>query len=326
MKAIAQSRYGEPHDVLELRDVARPEPGEHEVLVRVRASSVNPADWFELVGRPYVLRLMFGLSRPKAPIRGKDVAGTVESVGAGVTRWRPGAAVFGELAGGAHAEFVVAGEEELAAAPTGLDLAQAAAVPLAGITALQGLRDAAGVRPGQRVLVNGASGGVGTFAVQIATSLGAHVTGVCSGANLDLVTSLGADEVIDYTRDDFTRGGERYDVVFDLVGSHAPTAHRRILRPGGVYVSATGMPGGSLLGPLPFLLRVMLSSLLGGPRMKPFAAKPNPEDLAVLAGMIESGQLRPVIDRTYGLADCAAALARQGEGHARGKTVVTVGA
>ncbi|WP_304451496.1 NAD(P)-dependent alcohol dehydrogenase [Nocardiopsis sp. YSL2] len=324
MKAIAQSRYGEPHDVLELRDVDRPEPGEHEVLVRVHASSVNPADRFELVGLPYVLRLVFGPARPKHPVRGRDVAGTVEAVGTGVTRWRRGAAVFGELTAGAFAEFVVAGEDEVAAAPAGLDLARAAAVPLAGVAALQGLRDAGGVRSGHRVLVNGASGGVGTFAVQIAKSLGAHVTGVCSGAGADLVASIGADEVVDYTREDFTRSGKRYDVVFDLVGSHAPAAYRRVLRRDGVYVCATGRPGGPLLGPLPYLLRVVLTSLRGRPRMRPFAAKTSREDLAALAELIESGQVRPVIDRTYALADTAAALARQGAGHARGKTVVTV--
>ncbi|MFE3459663.1 NAD(P)-dependent alcohol dehydrogenase [Nocardiopsis aegyptia] len=324
MKAIAQSRYGEPQDVLDLRDVDRPEPGDHEVLVRVHASSVNPADRFELLGLPYVLRLAFGLTRPKAPIRGKDVAGTVEAVGARVTRWQRGTQVFGELSAGAYAEFVVAGEDELAPAPTGVGPAEAASVPVAGVAALQGLRDAGGVRSGHRVLVNGASGGVGTFAVQIAKALGAHVTGVCSGANLELVTSIGADEVVDYTRHDFTRSGERYDVVFDLVGSHAPTAYRRALRRDGVYVSASGMPGGALLGPLPYLLRVALTSLRGGPRMKPFAAKRSPDDLAVLAGMIESGQVRPVIDRTYALTETATALARQGKGHARGKTVVTV--
>ncbi|KOX22090.1 NAD(P)-dependent alcohol dehydrogenase [Nocardiopsis sp. NRRL B-16309] len=324
MKAIAQSRYGEPQDVLELRDVERPEPGDHQVLVRVHASSVNPADWFELAGLPYVLRLAFGLARPRNPVRGKDVAGTVEAVGSRVTRWQRGAAVFGELNAGAYAEFVLAKEDELAQAPAGLALAEAAAVPLAGVAALQGLRDTAGVRPGHRVLVNGASGGVGTFAVQIAKALGAHVTGVCSAANAELVTSIGADEVIDYTREDFTRGAEPYDVVFDLVGSHTPAAYRRVLRRDGVYVSATGMPGGPVLGPLPYLLRVMLASLRGGPRMKPFAAKRNADDLAALATMIESGQVRPVIDRSYGLADAAQALARQGRGHARGKTVVTV--
>ena len=327
MKAIVNPRYGAPRDVLELRDVDRPEPADHEVLVRVHASSVNPADWFLLVGRPYVLRLAFGLTRPRRPIRGQDMAGTVEAVGSGVTRWRPGAAVFGELpGGGAYAEYVVATEDALTSAPAGLDLAEAAAVPLAGGTALQGLRDAGGVRTGHRVLVNGASGGVGTFAVQIAKSLGAHVTAVCSGRNADLVRSLGADEVIDYTRVDFTRGDERYDVIFDLVGNHTLSAFRRVLHRDGVYVSSSGMTGGPILGPLPYILRVMLSSLRGGPKMKAFAAKPNPEDLAALAEMIESGQVRPAIDRAYPLADTATALARQGEGHARGKTVVTVAA
>lgn len=330
MKAIVQRRYGDPGDVLELRGIDRPEPGDHEVLVRVHASSVNPADWLELVGRPYVLRPLFGLGRPRRRIRGKDVAGTVEAVGSKVTRLRPGAEVFGELPGGGYAEYAVAAEDALALKPAGLGFPEAAAVPLAGITALQGIRDAGGVKPGHRVLVNGASGGVGTFAVQVAKSLGARVTGVCGSRNLDLVRSIGADEVIDHTRDDFTRDGltrgERpYDVIFDLVGNHALSACRRVLRRDGVYVAATGAPGGALLGPLPYLLRVGLTSLRGGPKMKPFAAKPNPGDLAALAELTGTGEVRPVIGQVYGLADAATALARQGEGRAaHGKTVVTV--
>lgn len=319
MRAIVQRGYGAPGDVLEFQEIERPEPGDHEVLVRVQGSSVNPADWMPLVGRPYVLRLGFGLMRPKQRVRGKDVAGTIEAVGRKVTRWRPGAKVFGELPGGAYAQYAVAAEDALAPKPAGLGFPEAAAVPLAGITALQGVRDAGGVRPGHRVLVNGASGGVGTFAVQIAKSLGAHVTGVCSTSSLDLVRSIGADEVVDYTREDFTRGQAPYDVIFDLVGSHAFSAYRRVLRRDGVCVVATGMPGGDVLGPLPYLLRATFTR-----RMKPFAAKPNPDDLAALGDLIEADEVRPVIQHMYGFSEIAAALARQGEGHARGKTVVTM--
>lgn len=324
MRAIVQHGYGDPREVLGARDIDRPEPGDQEVLVRVHASSVNPADWFQLVGRPYVFRLWFGLVRPRRRVRGKDVAGTVEVVGPKVTRWRPGAEVFGELPSGAYADYAVVGEDALAPKPANLDFPEAAAVPLAGITALQGIRDAGGVRTGHRVLVNGASGGVGTFAVQVAKSLGAHVTGVCSTGGLHLVRSIGADEVVDYTREDFTRGEQFYDVIFDLIGNHPLSAYRRVLRRDGVYVAATGMPGGDVLGPLPYLLRVALSFLRGGPKMKPFAAKPNSDDLAALAKLIEAGQMRPVIEHTYGFAEIAAALAKQAEGHARGKTVVTI--
>lgn len=324
MKAVVQRRYGNPRDVLEFRDIDLPEPGDHEVLVRVCGSSVNPADWMQLTGRPYVLRLGFGLRRPRQPVRGKDVAGTVEAVGPKVTRFDPGMEVFGELSGGAYAEYAVAAEDALAPKPASLAFPEAAAVPLAGMTALQGLRDAGGVSPGHRVLVNGASGGVGTFAVQVAKSLGAHVTGVCSTRNLDLVHSIGADDVVDYTREDFTRSGQTYDVIFDLVGNHALSAYRRVLQRDGVYVAATGMPGGDILGPIPYLLRAAFAPRRGGPKMKAFPAKPTPDDLAALAKLIDAGGMRPVVDRTYSLPEVAAALARQGEGHAQGKTVVIV--
>jgi NADPH:quinone reductase-like Zn-dependent oxidoreductase len=325
MKAIVQSRYGGPGDVLEFRDVERPRPGDGEVLLRGRASSVNPADWFTLVGRPYVLRLAFGLTGPRQRVPGRDVAGTVEAVGARVSRWRPGDEVYGELPGGAFAEYAVAAADALAPKPSTLDFAEAAAVPLAGVTALQGLRDAGGVRAGQRVLVNGASGGVGTFAVQIARALGARVTGVGRADGLDLIRSLGADEVVDYTREDFTRGAPAYDVIFDLVGNHPIAAYRRILRPGGVYVASAGRLGGAILGPLPYLARVALSSVRRGRRrVTVFAAKSTPEDLAALTRMIEAGAVTPVIDRTYALSEVADALAHQGLGHARGKTVVTI--
>ncbi|WP_017597505.1 NAD(P)-dependent alcohol dehydrogenase [Nocardiopsis lucentensis] len=324
MRAIVQRAYGGPADVLEFGEVDRPEPGEDGVLLRVHASSVNPADWLRTVGRPYVLRPVFGLPRPKPPIPGKDVAGTVEAVGPGATRLRPGDEVYGELPGGAYAEYVVAAETALARKPTNLDFAEAAAVPLAGLTALRGIRDAGAVRAGHRVLVNGASGGVGTFAVQIARSLGAHVTGVCGTRNLDLVRSIGADEAVDYTREDFTRGERSYDVILDLVGNHPLKAYRRVLRADGVYVAASGEPGGAVLGPLPYLLGVMVSSLRRRPRMTVLAAKPDPDDLAALTRLIEDGHVAPVVDRVHPLDRAAGALADQGAGHRRGKTVLTV--
>ena len=324
MKAIVQRGYGRPDEVLEFGDVDRPVPGDGEVLVGVRASSVNPADWFTLVGLPYVMRLAFGLRRPKHPVPGKDVAGVVEAVGPGVTRFTAGDEVYGELPHGAYAEHVVARQDALARKPAGLGFAEAAAVPIAGITALQGIRDCGKVRAGHRVLVNGASGGVGTFAVQVAKSLGAHVTAVCSTRNVDLVRATGADEVVDYTRDDFTRGDEPYDVIFDLVGSHPISAYRRAMRRDGVYVASTGMPGGPVLGPLPYITRVALSSLRGSPKTKVFAAKSTVDDLDELTRMIEAGDVTPVVDRTFPLAEVAEALAHQGRGHARGKTVVTI--
>lgn len=324
MKAIVGRRYGNPSEVAQFCDVERPEPGESEVLIRVHASSVNPADWLTMVGRPVVARLEFGLLRHKRPIPGKDVAGTVTAVGSKVTRFRPGDEVYGELAGGAYGEYVIATADVLAAKPANLGFAEAAAVPLAGITALQGIRDRGRVRAGQRVLVNGASGGVGTFAVQIARSLGAQVTGVCSTRNLELVRSLGAVEVVDYTREDFTRADQRYDMIFDLVGSHSPSAYRRVMHRDGIYVCATGMPGGSVLGPLPYILRALATSLRGGPKATVLVAKSSADDLAALTELIESGQVEPVIDRVYPLSEAAQALARQGAGHSRGKTIITV--
>ncbi|MEV2278104.1 NAD(P)-dependent alcohol dehydrogenase [Nocardiopsis sp. NPDC049922] len=324
MRAIVQRGYGAPADVLRLGEVDRPEPGDDGVLLRVHASSVNPADWLRTVGRPYVLRPVFGLPRPKPPIPGRDVAGTVEAVGPRVTRFRPGDEVYGELSGGAYAEYVVAAETALARKPARLDFAEAAAVPLAGLAALQGIRDVGAVRSGHRVLVNGASGGVGTFAVRIAASLGAHVTGVCATHNLDLVRSIGADEVVDYTREDFTRGERSYDVVLDLVGNHPLEAYRRVLDAGGVYVASSGEPGGAFLGPLPYLLGVTLSSLRRGPRMTAFASKPNPDDLAALTRLIDDGGVAPVVDRVLPLARAAEAIADQGAGHRRGKTVLAV--
>jgi NADPH:quinone reductase-like Zn-dependent oxidoreductase len=324
MRAVVQAGFGRPSEVLEIRELDLPEPSDDEVLVRVRASSVNPADWFPTVGRPLILRPLFGLTRPRHAVPGKDVAGTVEAVGRSVTRFTVGDEVYGELRSGAFAEYAVAPQGVLAPMPRGLGFAEAAAVPLAGITALQGTRDAGRVGTGQRLLVVGASGGVGTFAVQVAKALGAHVTAVCSARNAELVRAIGADEVIDYASEDFTRGEPSYDVIFDLIGGHPISACRRVLHPDGTYVAAAGRVGGDLMGPIPYVLRVKMSSLRPGPRMKLLAATPNPKDLGVLARFIESGQVSPVIDHTYKLDEIATALDLQGEGHARGKTVVSI--
>lgn len=324
MRAIVQHGYGDPRQVLEFEDIDRPTPGDHEVLVRVEAAAVNAKDRMEVAGHPYVFRLALGLPRPRRRVLGADLAGTVEAVGSKVTRWRSGDEVFGELPQGTFAEYVVAAEGALSPKPARLGFAEAAAVPLAGITALQGLR-AAGVRPGDRVAINGASGGVGTFAVQIAKAQGAHVTAVCRTDALDLVRSIGADDVVDYTTEDFTRRHESYDRILDMVGSHGPAEYRRALRPGGSCVAASGMPGGKVLGPLPYLLRAMLAPSRNGSTVTTLSARPNPDDLAELTRLTEAGRLEPVIDRAYGLSDVPAALAAQGEGHVRGKTVVTIG-
>lgn len=326
MRAILQHGFGDPTTVLRLGEADRPEPRDHEVLVRVRASSVNAAEWLGTVGRPYVLRPTFGVRRRSPSIPGRDVAGAVEAVGASVTAFVPGDEVYGQLARGGFGEYVAVDPQVIAQAPRNLSHAEAAAVPLAGVTALQGIRDAGGVESGKRVLIIGASGGVGTFAVQIALALGAHVTGVCSTRNLDLVRDLGADAVVDYTCDDFIRAESRYDVVLDLIGSHRVGAMRRLLTAEGVYVAASGRPGGDFLGPLPYLLRAGLASLRrSGPQVRVLAAKTNAQDLSVLTTLIEAKLIAPVIDRECELAQVPDAIAYQGAGHTQGKTVINIG-
>ncbi len=314
MRAVVQSGYGLP-DTLQLRTVDRPAVGDDQVLVRVRASSVNAGDWMMLVGKPYSVRLVTGLLRPRHPVIGLDIAGEVEAVGRNVTRFRPGDAVYGE-GSGAHAEYVAVAEDRLAAKPSRLSFEQAGAVPVAGITALQGLRDKANVRAGDMVLINGASGGVGSFAVQIAKALGAEVTAVCHGSSVDLVRSIGADHVVDYTREDFTQTSRRYDVVFDLVGSASMSACRGITTPNGVYVSSVGRLG--------WVFRALLRSLVPRSNVRVLAAQPKGSDLAALAELIDAGQVTPVIDRRYTLSEVPQALRYQGEGHARGKSIITV--
>jgi NADPH:quinone reductase-like Zn-dependent oxidoreductase len=324
MKAIVQDRYGPP-DVLELRDIETPTAGNNEVLVRVHAAAVNALDWHYMRGDPYVARPSMGLRRPKVRIRGRDFAGRVEAVGEGVDRFRPGDEVFGE-ADGAFAEYVSAPAGAVDPKPANLTFEQAAAVPVAGNTALMGLRDLAQARPGQQVLINGASGGVGTFAVQIAKSLGAEVTGVCSARNADLVRSIGADHVIDYASEDCSRNGQRYDVVFDLVGNRSLTDCRRALTPEGTLVLSGGgvSTGGSLVGPMALFVKGMLLSRFVRHRLLQFTEKPSSGNLAALRELIESGAVAPVVDRTYQLSEVPEAIRYLEVDHARAKVVIAV--
>ena len=314
MKAIVYERYGSP-DVLEVRDIEVPSVSDGGVLVRIRAASANPYDWHFMRGKPLLMRLLFGLFKPKAHGLGADLAGEVEAVGKDVTRFRLGDAVFGEGAG-AFAEYASVPERTLALKPASLTFEQAAAVPMAGLTALQSLRDGGKIQAGQKVLILGASGGVGTFAVQIAKSFGAEVTGVCSTKNVEMVRSIGADHVVDYTCEDFTRGDVRYDLMLDTIGNRSLRECRRVLTPKAVYVSISGA----------------MAHLLGTSMLKPFVsqdieipvAKRNKADLEILSGLIEVGKVTPVIDRTYPLNEVPAAIRYLETGHARGKIVITV--
>jgi NADPH:quinone reductase-like Zn-dependent oxidoreductase len=323
MKAIAYDRYGPP-DVLELRDVDQPAAKDDEVLVRVHAASVNPADWHLITGTPYIARLAAGLRKPKVQIPGIDVAGRVEAVGGNVTQFRPGDEVFGAHSS-TFAEHVGVPEDETALKPANLTFEQAAAVPVAGVTALQGLRDKGRLQPGQKVLIIGASGGVGTFAVQLAKSFGADVTGVCSTRNVDLVRSIGADQVIDYTQEDFIRSGQRYDVVFQVAGTRSPSDLRRALTSKGTLVLCSGEGGGRLLGPVGRIIGALVRSRFGSQKTVMWIAKVTRKDLVELKELIEAGKVTPVIDRRYTLAEVPEALRYQGEGHTQGKTVITMG-
>jgi NADPH:quinone reductase-like Zn-dependent oxidoreductase len=326
VKAIVRGRYGSP-DVLELTEIDKPEPGDDEVLVRVHAASVNPADWHFLRGTPYIARLQLGLRKPKDRVLGCDVAGRVEAVGKDVTMFRPGDDVFGSpfMHGlGAFAEYVCVPEDLLAPKPATLSFDHAAAVPLTASTALQGLRDHGRIEPGQRVLIIGASGGVGTFAVQIAKSFEAEVTGVCSTRNVDIVRSLGADHVIDYTQEDFTKSGQKYDLVFQLAGTRSPSECRGALTPKGTLVLSSGESDGRWIGPVERIVKALVLSPFVSQKMVSFTVKPNKEDLQFLRQLIETGKLAPVIDRTYPLAEVPEAIRYLEEGHARGKVVITV--
>jgi NADPH:quinone reductase-like Zn-dependent oxidoreductase len=321
MKAVVQDRFGTP-EVLELREIDQPEAADDEVLVRVRAASVNPADWYAMTGSPYVARPQMGLRTPKTRL-GIDFAGVVEAVGGKVTRLRPGDEVFG-AGTGSLAEYVAVPEDALVLKPANVSFEQAAAVPVAGLTALQGLRDRGRVEPGQQVLINGASGGVGTFSVQLAKSFGAEVTGVCSTRNLKLVRSLGADQVVDYTREDFTRADRRYDLLLDVAGSRSWAACRRVLHPRATLVMVGAPKGNRVLGPLSHIGKLRLASLRSSQKVLFFISKRSNEDLLTLRGLLEAGTVTPVVERTYALSESAEALRYLGGGHARGKLVIVV--
>ncbi|MEN3613639.1 NAD(P)-dependent alcohol dehydrogenase [Plantactinospora sp. ZYX-F-223] len=328
MKAAILRSYGPP-DALDLTDVQRPAPGDGEVLVRVRATSVNPYDWHHIRGEPLVARLLPdgpALRAPGISILGCDMAGQVEAVGRNVTEFRPGDDVYALLSGGGFGEYVCVREDLLAAKPANLSYEQAAAVPMAGVTALVGLRDVGRIQPGQRVLVNGASGGVGTFAVQLARAFGATVTGVCSSRNVDLVRSLGADEVVDYTTEDFTRRGRRYDLLLDNAGSRSVPAYRRVLTRNGTLVLVGG-PAGRWLQPAGRVFAALAVGPLVSQRIAIADAVRCPDKkqcLRLLAELIEDGRVTPVVDRRYPFAEIRAAVRYQEEGHSPGKVVVTL--
>jgi NADPH:quinone reductase-like Zn-dependent oxidoreductase len=326
VKAIVRDSYGSP-DVLELTDIDKPEPADDEVLLRVHAASINPADWHFLRGIPYIARMQFGLRKPKDSILGCDVAGYIEAVGNNVTMLQPGEEVFGSpfMHGlGAFAEWVCISEDLLAPKPATLSFEQAAAVPVAASTALQALRDHGQIEPGHKVLIIGASGGVGTFAVQIAKSFNAEVSGVCSTRNVEMVRSLGADHVIDYTVEDFTRSGRKYDLIFQLAGTLSPSECRSALTPKGTLVLSSGESEGRWIGPVERVIKALVLSPFVSQKMASFTVKPNKEDLQLLKQFIEDGTLTPVIDRTYPLAQLPEAIRYLEEGHAQGKVIITV--
>ena len=325
MKTIVQDEYGSP-DVLKLWDIGKPETKDNEVLVHVHAAGVNPGDWAIMSGLPYIARPVYGLRKPKNAVRGTDVAGTVEAVGTGVRRLQPGDEVFGLCSGlgGAFAEYASVSEDALALKPTNLSFEQAAAVPMAGLVALQALRDHGGVRAGQKVLINGASGGIGTFAVQIAKALGAEVTGVCSTRNVDLVRSIGADHVIDYTWEDFTQKDQRYDFILDNVANHSLSDLRRALTPTGTLVPNGGGFDNHWFASGGRVISAHVLNRFVSHRLRPFLVSPKFEDLLVLKEMIESGKMTPVIDRTYPLSEISQAIGHVAEGHAQGKVTITL--
>jgi NADPH:quinone reductase-like Zn-dependent oxidoreductase len=325
MKAIVQDVYGSA-DVLRLGEIGQPAPADGEVLVQVRAAGADPGVWHMMAGVPYLMRVIgFGFRRPKVPVRGLALAGVVVATGRGVTRFRPGDEVFGTCRSGSFAEYAVARENLLAVKPVTLSFEQAAALPVSGLTALQAVRDQARVQAGQRVVITGAGGGIGTFAVQLAKARGATVTGVCGPAKADLVRSIGAASVIDYTRTEIGRDGSRYDAIIDLSGSRPLSVLRRALAPGGVLVLTGGdrydrpvLTGMSRQARAPFL------AMFTGQRLRAFIARENAADYRALAELAESGAITPVIDRTYPLADAAEAIRRIAAGHATGKGIITV--
>jgi NADPH:quinone reductase-like Zn-dependent oxidoreductase len=322
MKAIVYCDYGGP-DVLKLETIAKPIPNDDQVLIKVRAASVNPYDWHFMRGEPFIMRMGNGLRRPQNMRLGVDFAGVVEAVGKNVTQFKPGDEVFGGKSG-SFAEYVVMLEKNLMLKPENLSFEQAGAVQIAGLTALQGLRDAGKLKAGEKVLINGASGGVGTFAVQIGKALGAHVTGVCSSRNVELVRSLGADHVVDYTKEDFTKRGERYDLILDMVGNKGLLDCRRALEPDGKYIMIGGQKG-RWIAPLDTLIRAFLLKPFVEQEMKFMMSKINRDDLLMLRDLMQTGKVTPVIDKTYPLHQTSEAVAYVETGRARGKVVISVG-
>ena len=322
MKAIINTTYGSP-DVLRLVELETPTPAADEVLIRIHAASVNAYDWHLLRADPFLVRLSMGFFRPRNPMLGADVAGQIVAIGRDVTQFKPGDEIYGDLSAcgnGGFAEYVAVPEKYVAPKPASLTFKQAAAVPMAAVTALQGLRDVGSVQPGHKVLINGASGGVGTFAVQIAKALGAEVTAVSSTSKIDLTQSLGADHVIDYAKEDFTRNGRQYDLILAVNGDRSLGDYERVLMPNGTYA----MVGGSNSQIFQALLRGPIKSRSGGKRFTTVSAKPNQADLEVMNDLIETGRVRPVVDRCYPLSETAEALRYVEAGHARGKVVITI--
>jgi NADPH:quinone reductase-like Zn-dependent oxidoreductase len=323
MKAIVQDKYGSA-DVLELRDIDPPVIAANEVLLEVRAAGVEPGVWHLMTGLPYLVRVMgYGLTKPKYPVRGRDVAGRVEAVGANVTRFEPGDEVFGTCEG-SFAEYAAAREDKLALKPANLSFEEAAVIPISGMTALQALRDKGRVQPGNKVLIIGAGGGVGTFAVQLAKAFGAEVTGVCSTTKVALVESIGADHVIDYTREDFAARAGKYDVIIDNAGNRSLSQLRRALAPDGTLVIVGGEEGGAWVGPADRIVPVALMSPFMKQRLLTLMSMERQDDLRALAEMAESGKFTPAVDRRYPLVEAPDAVRHVGEGHARGKVVVTI--
>jgi NADPH:quinone reductase-like Zn-dependent oxidoreductase len=322
MRAIVQDQYGETPDVLRLEEIDPPQIGDDDVLVRVQAAGVHIGDWHVMTGQPYLLRVVgFGFRAPKVRVRGMDVAGTVEAVGQDVTRFQVGNEVFG-TSNGSFAEYASTPENTLALKPTNLTFEQAAAVPTSAVAALQALRDAGGLKAGQHVLIVGASGGVGLFAVQIAKSFGAEVTGVCSATKVDVVRSLGADHVIDYTQEDFTQSGQQYDLILVMGGNHSLSQLKRVLRPGGTLVPVGTEGGGRWVGGKAWIRAMLLTRFAR--YLRPLASEPNQADLQFVTELIEAGKIRPVIDKTFPLSEVPEAIRYLIAGHARGKIVITV--
>jgi NADPH:quinone reductase-like Zn-dependent oxidoreductase len=326
MKAIVYQNFGSP-DVLKCQEIEKPLQGDDEVLIKVRAAAVNPLDWKLMKGGPFIVRLLLGLGKPKIKRPGVDVAGEIEAVGKNITQFKPGDKVFGTCVG-AFAEYATSKsargmKSALVLKPDNVTFEQAAAAPVAALTALQGLRDKGRIQPGQKVLVNGAAGGVGTFAVQIARSFGANVTGVCSTRNVDLVRSIGADQAIDYTQQDFTRSGQRYDIVFDCVGNHSLSACRRALNPKGVLVMVGAPKDAPLLGFLARLMGALVLSRFVSQKMVFFIARVNQQDLTTVREFMATGKVTPIIDRRYRLSEACEAFQYMEEGHARGKVIIS---